>query len=304
MTTGIEQVLPVLNHLRDLSRRPGLDEIGRLIALSPGHAQRVITRAAGESPDRYQRRLRLERAAALLLSTDDAVIDIALAVGFDSHEAFTRAFRRRFRTSPRRYRREAATRLAADQVARVTTVGPCIGVLAGAIKPTTPTDREHTMTDYIIDRTELSTVPVLFIRTRTDRTAVAETLGQSLPAVFGHVMAQGLAMAGPPFVRYLDSSPAFVTLEAGIPLVDPPPAPPTDSGIERGELPEGPAATTVHVGPYETIGAAHEALDRWMADRGETAAGAPWEIYLTDPAEVPDPAEWQTQVVWPLRPGS
>jgi AraC family transcriptional regulator len=33
------------------------------------------------------------------------------------------------------------------------------------------------------------------------------------------------------------------------------------------------------------------------------AAGAPWETYLTDPAEVPDPAEWRTEVVYPATPG-
>lgn len=153
---------------------------------------------------------------------------------------------------------------------------------------------------YTIERTELTPTPVLFIRSRVDRTAVAEILGQSLPAVYGHVMASGLAMAGPPYVRYVDNSPAFFTLEAGIPLVDPPPPPPADGDIEAGELPGGPAATTIHVGPYDTISAAHEALDRWMAAEGETAGGSPWEVYLTDPAEVPDPAEWQTQVVWPL----
>ncbi len=29
-------------------------------------------------------------------------------------------------------------------------------------------------------------------------------------------------------------------------------------------------------------------------------AGAPWEIYVTDPAEVADPARWRTDVFWPL----
>lgn len=153
---------------------------------------------------------------------------------------------------------------------------------------------------YNIDRVDLAPTPVLYIQSRVDRNAVAETLGQSLPAVYGHVMASGLAMAGPPFVRYTDQSPAFITLEAGIPLVETPPAPPADSGIEAGELPGGPAASTIHVGPYDTIPAAHEALDRWMADNDALPGGHPWEVYLTDPAEVPEPAEWQTQVIWPL----
>ncbi|MEL7155734.1 MAG: helix-turn-helix transcriptional regulator, partial [Actinomycetota bacterium] len=119
MATGIEHVLPVLQHLRRAEGSSALAEVGRVVALSPTHAQRVIARLAGESPDRYQRRLRLERAAALLLSTDQRVIDIALAVGFDSHEAFSRAFRRHFATTPTRYRRRPGVRLSAEEARRV-----------------------------------------------------------------------------------------------------------------------------------------------------------------------------------------
>ena len=30
------------------------------------------------------------------------------------------------------------------------------------------------------------------------------------------------------------------------------------------------------------------------------AGGAPWEVYISDPGEVPDPAEWITEIVHPL----
>lgn len=309
MATRIEHVLPVLGRMRHAERTLDLTEVGRAVALSPTHAQRVVRNLTGESPDRYQRRLRLERGAALLLSSDDTVLDIAVAVGFDSHEAFTRAFHRHYGVSPTGYRQRASGRLSAEQARLVNDVGPCIGVLAAAVHPTfsgppamrpgTANPSEHAMS-YSIERSEISETPVLFIRSRVDKTGVAEVLGQSLPTVYGHVMTAGLAMAGPPYVRYLDQSAAFVTLEAGIPLVDTPPAPPADGDIVAGTLPGCVAAVTIHTGPYDTIGAGHEAIDRWMASEGESAGGAPWEIYLTDPADVPDPAEWQTQIVWPL----
>lgn len=60
------------------------------------------------------------------------------------------------------------------------------------------------------------------------------------------------------------------------------------------------AATAVHVGPYETLHETHAAIDQWIAEEGYSAAGAPWEHYLTDPAEVPDPTNWRTDVIWPL----
>ncbi|MEM9132913.1 MAG: AraC family transcriptional regulator [Actinomycetota bacterium] len=309
MATGIEHVLPVLGRMRKAEHTLDLSEVARAVALSPTHAQRVVRTLTGESPDRYQRRLRLERGAALLLSTDDTVLDIAVAVGFDSHEVFTRAFHRHYGVSPTGYRRRTPGRLNVDQARLIDDIGPCIGVLPAAVRPTstpsaprpggTSNHSEHTMS-YSIERSELTETPVLFIRSRADKSAVAEVLGQSLPTVYGHVMEAGLAMAGPPYVRYLDQSPAFVTLEAGIPLVDTPPAPPADGDIIAGALPGGTAATTVHTGPYETIGAGHEAIDRWMAAEGESSGGAPWEIYVTDPADVPDPEDWQTRIVWPL----
>lgn len=49
------------------------------------------------------------------------------------------------------------------------------------------------------------------------------------------------------------------------------------AGVVEDLLPGGPAATTVHEGPYDT-------------------AGAPWESYITDPAEYPDPKDWKTEV--------
>jgi effector-binding domain-containing protein len=41
-------------------------------------------------------------------------------------------------------------------------------------------------------------------------------------------------------------------------------------------------------------------FERWMEAQGFRAAGAPWEAYLTDPAEHPDPADWRTEICWPI----
>ena len=39
-----------------------------------------------------------------------------------------------------------------------------------------------------------------------------------------------------------------------------------------------------------------------MEENGLTAAGAPREIYVTDPEEVSDPNEYETRIVWPIGP--
>jgi AraC family transcriptional regulator len=73
----------------------------------------------GETPRAHVERVRLERAAYRLAVTGEQVVDIALSIGFESHETFTRAFRRRFGVTPsdwrvrcgRRQRRWVATRM-------------------------------------------------------------------------------------------------------------------------------------------------------------------------------------------------
>ena len=42
------------------------------------------------------------------------------------------------------------------------------------------------------------------------------------------------------------------------------------------------------------------ALERWIEANGYRTGGAPWESYITDPADLPDPADWRTEVYWPL----
>lgn len=154
--------------------------------------------------------------------------------------------------------------------------------------------------DYEISRQTLDEQPVLFGRRKAPREELAGVFAEVLPAVFGYAMENGLAMTGPPFVRYVNQSAAFFEVEAGVPLAEPAVAPADRPDLIAGSLPGGDAAVTVHVGPYETLGDAHIALDKWIDSHSLKGSGGPWEIYLTDPAEVPDPAEWKTQVVWPL----
>lgn len=88
--------------------------------VSPFHFHRTFTATLGETPRRYVDRVRLERAAYRLAVTRDRVIDIALSVGFENHETFSRAFRRRFGRTPSDWRRHSdrarAERLSAAPV--------------------------------------------------------------------------------------------------------------------------------------------------------------------------------------------
>ena len=69
------------------------------------HLGRLFRRAVGETPGRFRRRLLLERAAYRLATTEDSVTDTAFDAGFETLEAFTRAFRKAYGTSPSLFRR-------------------------------------------------------------------------------------------------------------------------------------------------------------------------------------------------------
>jgi AraC-like DNA-binding protein len=82
----------------------GVDDMARAAGLSRGHFSREFRRAFGESPHAYLLTRRLERAAAMLRTTDRPVTEICLAVGLQSLGSFTTSFTRTFGMSPRAYR--------------------------------------------------------------------------------------------------------------------------------------------------------------------------------------------------------
>jgi transcriptional regulator GlxA family with amidase domain len=83
-----------------------VDDLARAAGLSRAHFSREFRRAFGESPHAYLLTRRLERAAALLRTTDHPVAEICLAVGLQSVGSFTSSFTRTFGKPPTVYRAE------------------------------------------------------------------------------------------------------------------------------------------------------------------------------------------------------
>ena len=81
-----------------------VDDLARSAGLSRAHFSREFRRAFGESPHGYLLTRRLERAAALLRTTDRSVADICLDVGLASVGSFTTSFTRTYGVSPTAYR--------------------------------------------------------------------------------------------------------------------------------------------------------------------------------------------------------
>jgi AraC-like DNA-binding protein len=108
MTSGA----PTARHLlraRDLAdaryfESLSVADLARAAGLSKAHFSREFARAFGEAPHQYLLTRRLERAAALLRTTDWSVARVCFGVGWESVGSFTTSFRRMFGTPPTAYR--------------------------------------------------------------------------------------------------------------------------------------------------------------------------------------------------------
>ncbi len=288
--------------LRDIRRRidsdVSLSRLAQRSGWSPFHLHRALRQALGETPKKYTRRLRLERAAATLVVGEGTLAQIARANGFASHEVFTRAFRQHFGCTPQHYRARGLPGSSRAQRARHAEVtesfGPCARLMHF---PTQLSKRMPIVPTLSITRKDLPAQPILFIRRRIARSELQGTLAECFGRIFGHCQKSGIAIAGFPLARYVSTGPGLWTIEAAIPLA----APADGEGeMQAGNLPAGPVALGIHAGPYEQLIDTNAAIERWIEANGFTIAGPPWEWYVTDPAEHPNPADWRTEVYWPL----
>jgi AraC family transcriptional regulator len=100
-----ERILKVLLYIqKNLDRELSLAELAEVACFSPYHFHRVFRGMVGEPVAEYIRRLRLDWSANRLRLSERSITDLAFQAGYDSLEAFTRAFRQRFGVAPSHYR--------------------------------------------------------------------------------------------------------------------------------------------------------------------------------------------------------
>lgn len=108
----LERIKPLLVSLQTSPERDtSLAALAADYGVSPSVFHRLFKDATGETPHEHVNRMRMERAAYRLAVTENSVLDIALSVGFQNHETFTRAFRRHYGESPAAWRRASADAL-------------------------------------------------------------------------------------------------------------------------------------------------------------------------------------------------
>ncbi len=150
---------------------------------------------------------------------------------------------------------------------------------------------------YKISTRTIEPQAIASIRTTCAPAEIGGTLRQIIPEVWGYLKQQGADAVGPPFTRFHGFADTAVELEAGFPVkatID------GDGRVEPGELPGGLVACTDHIGPYDKLPDAHDAIDAWIKENNHESNGLQWEVYWDDPGEVP-PVSLRTELLWPIK---
>ncbi|MCY6369709.1 AraC family transcriptional regulator [Clostridium ganghwense] len=101
LNTFERAIIYIENHLgEDIN----VSDVAKEAGYSYYHLTRIFQSLLGESIGNYIQKRRLSNGAKQLLYSDKKIIDIALENGFDSPEAFSRAFKAVYQVNPKKYR--------------------------------------------------------------------------------------------------------------------------------------------------------------------------------------------------------
>jgi effector-binding domain-containing protein len=151
---------------------------------------------------------------------------------------------------------------------------------------------------YPIETRELDEIDTAVEMATLSVAEIGPFVGRAYSNVASYLDRKGAGPAGMPFARYHRINDEQFEVEAGFPASTPVSG---EGDIEPSDLPAGPAAVTLYVGPYDEMASAYDALTTWIAEHGGEPIGDPWEIYFDDPATQPDPAQLRTEIVMPYR---
>ncbi len=101
-----ERLNAVLLHIQENLDAPlTVEALAAVAGFSPYYFHRIFAAYLHETSSDFVRRIRLEWAARRLILSREPVTQIALSAGYETPAAFSRAFKKHFRVSPRTFRR-------------------------------------------------------------------------------------------------------------------------------------------------------------------------------------------------------
>lgn len=280
------RILRVLVYIQaHLDDAISLDALAKVAAYSPFHFHRVFRGMVGETVGEHVRRLRLERAAHRLKHGDQAVVRVAFEAGYETHEAFTRAFRARYDASPSEFRRVQRPVAHPPVASGVHYQEPLLCAFE-------PVVGSNTMNVKIEHR---PATRVAFIR----HTGPYGESSRAWDALMAWAGKRGLMGPTTDMVGLSYSDPDVVDSEDfrydACVTVGPEVQAEGEVGIQ--EIPAGDFAVAIHEGPHDRLGETYGALlGQWLPQHGRSAGDPPSiERYLNTPGST-KPEDLRTEI--------
>lgn len=255
---------------RHLDRPLDLVALAEATAFSRYHFHRIYQSMIGETVADTHRRLRLERAAGRLVRTRLTVTVIALDAGYETPQAFSRAFSQQFGVTPSAYRQKQRTRPEfSDKL------------------PHPPVTMESIDMNVTIETRPTTTVyGIRHVGPYMQIGPVFQQLGNWI--ISHNLMTQAKAGYG---IYYDDPSVTPDDQCRAAACVELSGQPPAELGqVERITIEAGRYACYRHIGPYTGLEQAYQTLyGQWLPSSGYECADAPcFEIYVNDPQNTPE----------------
>ncbi len=129
------------------------------------------------------------------------------------------------------------------------------------------------------------------------RVEMKSVIGPAIQELIAATKAQGLSKTGPWFAHHLTLSDEFFDFEVSIPVSGSLSA---SGRAVPGLWPAGIVARAIYRGDYADLPIAWAEFSRWIDAAGHQRARHIYEVYTVTPATAPNPAEWVTELNWPL----
>jgi len=147
--------------------------------------------------------------------------------------------------------------------------------------------------------TEVASMPALSVRDSVTVMEIGPFLETYYPMIYLYATRNEVDIVGQPYAIYYNWDPdGKILMEAGMPISQ---TIPGEDVIMSGMSPGGKVVKASFYGYYADIGPTHEAIHEYATAMNFEFAGAPWEIYVTDPMQEPDTSKWETVVCYPIK---
>jgi AraC family transcriptional regulator len=280
-----QRILHVQMYIQqNLDRDLPLEELARESYFSEYHFHRIFRAVVGEPLKEHIRRLRLERAASHLKHTNNSIINIAFDAGYQTHEAFSRAFKAAFGCSPSDFRSGNG---AVVQRQSTTDIGES-NLVDGDIP-------------MKVEIKNIEKMRVAFVR----HVGPYDQVGKAWDRLCTTLGKAGYLGSGSQFIgiSYDDpdvTAPEKIRYDACITVDE---SFESEGDIAVQTIGGGEYAVTTHFGPYTELSQTYRKLfGQWLLDSGREPGSEPCiEFYLNDP-DGTEPEDLLTDICLPLKP--